>query len=217
MDGGNGKGNRYGISIEICYSKSGGKRFEKAERNAAKLTAILLYERGWGISKVTRHKDYSGKNCPRRTMKLGWNRFKKMVSAELKALKKVGKPTSKPTTSSNSKQKLTIDGYFGESTIKATQRKFKIEANGYVYRQPLANEKYLVRATQNWKFTKNIGDGSLVVKKMQKLFDVKVDGYFGQASIKGMQKFLNKQGYDLKVDGYMGDSTVRAWQKYLNK
>ena len=41
-DGGNGKGNREGIAIEICYSKSGGERFEKAERLAAKLNAQLL-------------------------------------------------------------------------------------------------------------------------------------------------------------------------------
>ena len=30
---GNGPGNRKGIGIEICYSKSGGKRFEEAEKS----------------------------------------------------------------------------------------------------------------------------------------------------------------------------------------
>ena len=39
---GNGKGNREGIAIEICYSKSGGERFEAAQKNAAELTAKLL-------------------------------------------------------------------------------------------------------------------------------------------------------------------------------
>ena len=34
-DGAEGTGNRYGIAIEICYSKSGGTKFEKAEKNAA--------------------------------------------------------------------------------------------------------------------------------------------------------------------------------------
>ncbi len=34
---GNGKGNREGIAIEICYSKSGGDRFIKAEENAVDL------------------------------------------------------------------------------------------------------------------------------------------------------------------------------------
>ena len=47
---GNGEGNRKGISIEICYSKSGGTRFDQAEKNAAHFIANLLRERGWGIA-----------------------------------------------------------------------------------------------------------------------------------------------------------------------
>ena len=64
---GHGKGNMQGIAIEICYSKSGGDRFIKAEKNAAKFIAQLLKERGWGIDKVTKHQDYSSKYCPHRT------------------------------------------------------------------------------------------------------------------------------------------------------
>ena len=82
-DGGNGKGNRYGIGIEICYSKSGGTRFTNAEKNAAKLIAQMLKERGWGIDRVIRHYDCSGKYCPHRTMDLGWDRFLNMVKAEM--------------------------------------------------------------------------------------------------------------------------------------
>lgn len=141
-------------------------------------------------------------------MSRGWQRFLDMVKSEMR-----GTAPAKPIKPT----KLKVDGYFGESTIKATQRKFKIETNGRVYRQPIGNKKYLVRATVDWRFTKDIGEGSLVIKKMQKLFDVKVDGYFGQGSVKGMQRYLNKKGYDLKVDGYMGEATVKAWQKYLNK
>ncbi|WP_269477300.1 N-acetylmuramoyl-L-alanine amidase [Hominibacterium faecale] len=95
-DGGSGTGNRKSIGIEICYSKSGGSRFDKAEKNAAYLTAVLLKKRGWGISRVKRHKDWSGKNCPHRTISKGWNRFLKMVQAELDKLnkkKKLGKPS----------------------------------------------------------------------------------------------------------------------------
>ena len=42
-DGGNGQGNRKGIAIEICYSKSGGEKFDKAEKNAAEFIASKLY------------------------------------------------------------------------------------------------------------------------------------------------------------------------------
>lgn len=73
---GNGKGNREGIAIEICYSKSGGDRWRKAVDNAARFIAEMLKERGWGIDKVTKHQDYNGKNCPHRILSdLGWNNF----------------------------------------------------------------------------------------------------------------------------------------------
>ena len=82
-DGGKGKGNREGIAIEICYSKSGGSKFTKAEENAVNLIVDILKRYGWGINKVTKHQDYSGKYCPHRTLDLGWDRFVKMIDAKL--------------------------------------------------------------------------------------------------------------------------------------
>ena len=74
-DGVSGKGNRKGIAIEICYSKSGGERFLKAEENAARLVAKILKEYGWAIDRVKKHQDFSGKYCPHRTLDMGWQRF----------------------------------------------------------------------------------------------------------------------------------------------
>lgn len=82
-DGGNGKGNRKGIAIEICYSESGGDRFIKAEKLAAKFIASKLKEKGWGIDKVKKHQDFNGKYCPHRTLDMGWDRFLKMIQAEM--------------------------------------------------------------------------------------------------------------------------------------
>ena len=86
-DGANGQGNRKGLSIEICYSKSGGKRFEEAEKLAAKFIAYKLKEKGWGINRVKKHQDFSGKYCPHRTLDMGWQRFLDMVQTELDKLK----------------------------------------------------------------------------------------------------------------------------------
>ena len=80
-DGGSGFGNRETISIEICYSKSGGERFTKAEKNAAQVVAQLLKQFGWGFDKVYTHQKHSGKYCPHRTLDLGWNRFMELVKA----------------------------------------------------------------------------------------------------------------------------------------
>ena len=82
-DGENGVGNRQGIAIEICYSKSGGDRFAQAEKIAVELIVDILKRYGWGIDKVTKHQDYSGKYCPHRTLDNGWDRFIKMIEAKL--------------------------------------------------------------------------------------------------------------------------------------
>lgn len=92
---GNGPGNRKGIGIEICYSKSGGSRFIEAEKLAAKFIAYKLKEKGWGIDRVKKHQDFSGKYCPHRTLDMGWQRFLNMVQAELNALKGADKVANK--------------------------------------------------------------------------------------------------------------------------
>ena len=51
-DGANGEGNRNYIQIEICYSKSGGIKFNNAEKRAAKEIAALLKQYGWTINNV---------------------------------------------------------------------------------------------------------------------------------------------------------------------
>lgn len=87
-DGGKGDGNRHGIAIEICYSKSGGARFTQAEKNGAELAATLLDKYGWDISRLKKHQDFSGKYCPHRTLDMGWDRFVAMVRENM----------AKPTT-----------------------------------------------------------------------------------------------------------------------
>ena len=107
-DGTNGTGNRKTIGIEICYSKSGGDRFIKAEQNAVDLIVYLIKKYNWNISCVKRHYDYAPdkKYCPHRTMDLGWDRFLKMISDKLE-----DKPTPQPTPSNKievgSKVKIT--------------------------------------------------------------------------------------------------------------
>lgn len=85
-DGEDGDGNRKGIAVEICYSLSGGERFIAAEKNAAKFIASKLKERGWGVDRVKKHQDFSGKYCPHRTLDMGWQRFLDMIQGELDEL-----------------------------------------------------------------------------------------------------------------------------------
>ncbi|PNK41411.1 peptidoglycan recognition protein family protein, partial [Bacillus thuringiensis] len=73
---GNGSGNRKSISVEICYSLSGGDRYYKAENNAAIVVAQLMKQYNMPIGKVRTHQSWSGKYCPHRMLAEGrWNSF----------------------------------------------------------------------------------------------------------------------------------------------
>ncbi len=100
-DGATGQGNRNGIAVEICYSKSGGLRFDKAEENAAPLIAMLMKMYNIPITNVKRHYDFAPdhKYCPHRTMDKGWERFLNMVrKAAGIATTATSTPETKPTT-----------------------------------------------------------------------------------------------------------------------
>ena len=123
-DGRFGTGNRKTIAIEICYSKSGGNRFIKAEQNAVELIVYLMKKYGWGIDRVKRHYDYAPnkKYCPHRTMNMGWDRFLNMIKAKL----------------SNSSSTITEPDYTGVITYQAytsywlpAVRKCDNTANGF--------------------------------------------------------------------------------------
>ena len=122
---GHGKGNMEGIAIEICYSKSGGDRFIKAEQNAAKFIAGLLKERGWGIDKVTKHQDYSGKYCPHRTLDMGWERFLNMIRAEL------GEAQVNTSTSSNSSSNKDYTGKITYQSYDNVKNKWLPEVDSH--------------------------------------------------------------------------------------
>lgn len=210
-DGTNGKGNRYYIGIEICYSKSGGDRFKKAEINAAKYIASILKEKGWGIDRVKRHYDFSKKYCPHRTMDMGWQRFLNMIKAELDT-------EDKTTSAEKVSTKLVVDGYWGKATTGRAQKVFGTVVDYYVSRQPKTCKQYLPNCeTTSWKFTTIHKGGSLLVKAIQKKVGATVDGHFGPNTAKAVQKLLkSKDLYKGSIDGIFGPRSVKAWQKYLN-
>ena len=101
-DGGNGTGNRKSIGIEICHSLTpGNPRYAKSEDNGAKLAAIILHQYGWGIDRIRKHQDWSGKYCPHRILDNGnWEGFKGKVQAYLLQLQGKQTPAPKPTVTS---------------------------------------------------------------------------------------------------------------------
>ena len=141
---GHGKGNMEGIHIEICYSKSGGTKFDAAEKNAAELAAHLLKKYGWGIDRLTKHQDYDGKCCPHRTLDLGWQRFLDMVQRYMGDAKPV--------------EPVEVVGYTAQVNAPSGLNVRKNPGTGYPVLRVLPNGTTVTvsREQDGWLF---IGDG----------------------------------------------------------
>lgn len=89
-DGGNGAGNRKGISVEICRPlHEDGFLYEQAEENAVYVVARLLHQFRLPIERLKKHQDWSGKMCPNRILtNHKWENFRYRVKWVLDEIKK---------------------------------------------------------------------------------------------------------------------------------
>ena len=162
-DGANGKGNRKGIQIEICYSKSGGVRFENAEKNAAKFIAQLLKERGWGVDKVKKHQDFSGKYCPHRTLDYGWSRFLDMIKSHLTTTSKPQQPQTSSSIKVGDEVKVKTS-----ATHYATGQSIASFVKGSVYKvTKVDGNKLLLSNISSWVWdydVEKVGSQSFLVE-----------------------------------------------------
>lgn len=195
---GNGKGNREGIAIEICYSKSGGEKWLKAVENAAELTAKLLKDYGWGIDKVTKHADYTNKHCPHRILdEYGWDNFLNLVKSKMS----VGITPAESTPKS------------GINTAVLEWQKAAM-ADGYKFPKYGADGKWgaecesVAKAAickQRLTYTnKNL------TKIIQKKVGVTADGLFGLKTKAAVRDYQRANG--LTADGVVG---INTWKKIL--
>ena len=97
---GMGNGNMKSIGIEICYSMDNGysgaksERYKKAEDNAALYIAHVLKQYNWGMDRLKRHYDWSGKDCPHKMH--ATNSYQSFRNLVKKYLDELNKGTSKP-------------------------------------------------------------------------------------------------------------------------
>lgn len=121
-DGGSGVGNRQSIGIEICHSLDpNNPRYAKSEDNGAKLTAIILKSYGWGIDRIRKHQDWSGKYCPHRILDNGnWNGFKQKVQQYLNQLNGTT-VTPQPSPVKPASTAVSVKEYTEYGTFTATE------------------------------------------------------------------------------------------------
>lgn len=90
---GRGNGNMKSIGVEIARSMDNGysgpksQRYMQAEENAAVYIAHVMHEKGWDMSRLRRHYDWSGKDCPHKMHATGtYQQFRDKVQKHLVAL-----------------------------------------------------------------------------------------------------------------------------------
>ena len=153
-DGGSGQGNRNYIAVEICYSESGGDRFIKAEKRAAKEVAALLKEYGWTINNVKKHQDFSNKYCPHRTLDMGWQRFLNMIQAELNVLN----GSSTQTPSSNQDENIKVGSkvrVVGFNYATGESIPSWVKSNTYTVQQ-VNGDKCLLKEIVSWVYIRDL-------------------------------------------------------------
>lgn len=157
-----GNGNMKSIGIEIARSMDNGysgpksQRYMQAEENAALYIAHVMHERGWDMSRLKRHYDWSGKDCPHKMHATGtYQQFRDKVQKHLVALNN-GKKTqtgtvNKPVQKAPAKQVTKAKGC---KRIKAWSKtphyKGTIQYNASL-RQRAGND------FSNYTFNKEIG------------------------------------------------------------
>lgn len=197
---GHGKGNREGIGIEICYSKSGGDRFIKAEKLAVDLIVDILKRYNWGIDKVTKHQDYDKKYCPHRTLNMGWNRFIKMIEDKLNPPKPEPTLEPKPTTTAKKVgDVVTINGVYVSSTSTNKLRPLKTKGKITKIVAGARNPYLLDNGNIGWVNDACIVSSTTTAPKKKSIDEVAKDvinGKYGNQPER--QKRLEAEGYNYR-------------------
>lgn len=194
-DGGKGNGNRNGISIEICYSKSGGARWEKAKANAVEVIVQLLKQYGWGIEQVKKHQDFNGKYCPHRILDEGWENFLNLIK------EKLGQTVAENTTVQNA--------YTYKDFVREVQACIGAKVDGIAGKETLS-KTVTVSKTKNSRHA--------VVKPIQRYLNAsgydcgQVDGIAGNKFDKCVKRFQKDHG--CVQDGEI-TARNKTWKKLL--
>ena len=109
--------------------------------------------------------------------------------------------------------KLDVDGWGGYNTVLDMQHALGTYEDGVISGQWSGNREYLSAMTSvEWD-----ADGSPMVAALQRLIGAEADGLWGKETSTKLQKRLISKGYnDSPADGYFGNCSVRALQKCLN-
>ena len=120
------------------------------------------------------------------------------------------RPHFKPT-SYDANKKLSVDGYFGYSSIAVMQRWLGVTVDGILGKGTVKALQKKLGVTQDGSW------GTKTSKALQKLIGTTVDGAFGAKSVKALQTYLNKKVFPSTVKKTLGDKIADTAKSYVGK
>lgn len=212
-----GYGNSYVVGIELCDATSQ-SQFDAQWGEATQWAADYLASRGWGIDRLLSHNDcrlrwggtdHTDPGPYFAQFGRTWEEFKSEVAAKLD-----GTHVDAPSTPTPNRV-IAVDGYGGTETVTAWQLACGTYADGVISGQTSYTRLRMARV---WS-TNGYGNGSNLVRVVQRRLGVTVDGYMGRETISALQRQLTEWGYSVGgsgIDGWAGPDTVAALQRSIN-
>lgn len=123
-----------------------------------------------------------------------------------------GEPVDIPEPGTGIEVGLTVDGRFGQSTVRVLQRRLGVTADGkagsatwralqaflgtnvdgVVSNQSYTAEELGNGITGGWQYTGRNSSGSSMVRALQAYIGVSVDGVWGESTTRALQQHLNR-------------------------
>lgn len=162
---------------------------------------------------LTMHKWFGSTDCPGPWLSHQFARLATEVNAALGGKATVAS-AAKPANNTGG-GKLDVDGYGGYNTVLDMQHALGTYEDGVISGQWRGNRDYLwAMEAVEWG-----GQGSQMVRALQRLVGAGVDGIWGKETSTRLQSYLIGRGYscgDCGADGYFGRESVKALQRCLN-
>lgn len=198
--------NQRTVSVEVV---SAGEDFTDAQ--VAALAEIYRHLREkYGIARVIRHYDVTGKRCPAPYVdEAKWAALKARITGG------GGQPAPAPQPQPSDPAQLAVDGFWGPSTTKRAQQLAGLVADGEVWHQHPGNKGRLKGCTGGWKFDGSL-KGSPLIRWMQaNVLHIKADGIAGKDFANAMIRKYGNGYTDGKLDG--PSVAIKGFQKALNE
>lgn len=190
-------------SVGVCFEGAYMTETMPAAQKTAGKELIAYLKGQYGISKVQAHRDVCATSCPGANFP-----FAEIIGGSGNVV------TPKPSTNTDNKTVLRIDGWWGPKLTTRLQQILGTTVDGMVSNQFSCYENANPGLDGGWEWLVNPSGHSPLIKAIQKKIGAKEDGRIGPDTVRGIQKW-----FGCAQDGcFSGPSpSIKKLQEWCNK